>query len=74
MVTAMFKKTLIALSLLVIQQAQAAPVRDKHWALLANQLFPALVDLGAARPAEKAPAARRARIEACQQDLSLIHI
>ena len=72
MVTAMFKKTLIALSLLVIQQAQAAPVRDKHWALLANQLFPALVDLGAARPAEKAPAARRARIEACQQDTACV--
>lgn len=72
MVTAMFKKTLIALSLLVIQQAQAAPVRDKHWALLANQLFPALVDLGAARPAEKAPAARRARIEACQQDTTCV--
>ncbi|USX22042.1 YdcF family protein [Oxalobacteraceae bacterium OTU3REALA1] len=68
----MFKKTLIALSLLVIQQAQAAPVRDKHWALLANQLFPALVDLGAARPAEKAPAARRARIEACQQDTTCV--
>nr|WP_315221384.1 YdcF family protein [uncultured Duganella sp.] len=68
----MFKKTLIALSLLVIQQAQAAPVRDKHWALLANQLFPALVDLGAARPAEKAPAARRARIEACQQDTACV--
>ena len=72
MVTAMFKKTLIVLSLLVIQQAQAAPVRDKHWALLANQLFPALVDLGAARPAEKAPAARRARIEACQQDTACV--
>lgn len=68
----MIKKTLLALSLLMIQQAQAAPVRDKHWALLADQLFPALVDLGAARPAEKAPAARRARIEACQQDTACV--
>ena len=72
MVTAMFKKTLIALSLIVIQQAQAAPVGDKHWALLANQLFPALVDLGAARPATTAPAARRARIDACQQDTACV--
>jgi hypothetical protein len=62
----------IVISLLLAQQVHAAPVRDKHWALLANQLFPALVDLGAARPAVTAPAARRARIDACQQDTACV--
>ena len=51
MVSQMIKKTLIALSLLLIQQAHAAPVRDQHWSRLANQLFPALMDMGAVRPA-----------------------
>jgi len=71
----MIKKSrtaVIAISLLLAQQVHAAPVRDKHWALLANQLFPALVDLGAARPAVTAPAARRARIDACQQDTACV--
>ncbi|MEV4780528.1 YdcF family protein [Burkholderia sp. LMU1-1-1.1] len=62
----------IVISLLLAQQVHSAPVRDKHWALLANQLFPALVDLGAARPAVTAPAARRARIDACQQDTACV--
>ena len=66
------KTAVIVISLLLAQQVHAAPVRDKHWALLANQLFPALVDLGAARPAVTAPAARRARIDACQQDTACV--
>jgi hypothetical protein len=72
MVKPMIKKTLIAISLLLVQQAHAAPVRDKHWSLLANQLFPALVDMGAARPHPAMPAARRARIDACQQDAACV--
>jgi hypothetical protein len=51
MIKKTMKKTLIAVSLLLIQQAHAAPARDQHWSKLANQLFPALMDLGAARPA-----------------------
>jgi hypothetical protein len=68
MVTPMMKKTIMTISLLLAQQAHAAPVRDQHWSRLANQLFPALVDLGAARPAVAAPAERRARIDACKQE------
>lgn len=82
MVNRMIKKTLITLSLILIQQAHAAPVRDQHWSRLANQLFPALMDMGAARPAAgpakganaaaPAPAARRIRIEACKQDSACV--
>jgi hypothetical protein len=68
MVNKMIKKTIIALSLLLAQQAHAAPVRDQHWSLLARQLFPALVDMGGARPDAAVPAGRRARIEACKQE------
>lgn len=43
-------------------------MRDQHWALVARQLFPALVDMGAARPVAAIPAGRRARIDACTQE------
>jgi hypothetical protein len=72
MVTPMMKKTIMTISLLLAQQAHAAPVRDQHWSRLANQLFPALVDLGAARPAVAAPAERRARIDACKQEIACV--
>ncbi|WP_217907251.1 YdcF family protein [Janthinobacterium sp. PC23-8] len=69
MVSPMIRKSLLALSLLLAQQAHAAPVRDQHWALLAKQLFPALVDMGAARPAlaTAVVSARLRRIDACRQ-------
>ena len=72
MVSPMIKKTLIAISLLLAQQAHAAPVRDKHWSLLANQLFPALMDMGAARPRAAVPPERRARVDACKQDAACV--
>jgi hypothetical protein len=72
MVNPMMKKTIMTISLLLAQQAYAAPVRDQHWSLLANQLFPALVDLGAARPAVTAPAERRTRIDACKQETACV--
>ncbi len=72
MVNPMMKKTIITISLLLAQQAYAAPVRDQHWSLLANQLFPALVDMGAARPAIALPAERRARIDACKQETACV--
>jgi len=72
MVNPMMKKTIITISLLLAQQAHAAPVRDQHWSLLANQLFPALVDMGAARPGIPAPAERRARIDACKQETACV--
>lgn len=74
MVNHMIRKTILAISLLLIQQAHAAPVRDQHWSKLANQLFPALVDLGAARPgpAITAPAERRTRIDACRQEAACV--
>lgn len=70
MVTTMIRKSLLALSLLLAQQAHATPVRDEHWALMANQLFPALVDMGAARPANATAVltGRLARINACRQE------
>lgn len=70
MVSLMLRSSLLALTLLLAQQADAHPVRDQHWALLANQLFPALVDLGAARPADASPllSGRLARIHACRQE------
>ena len=72
MVNPMMKKTIMTISLLLAQQAHAAPVRDQHWSLLANQLFPALVDIGAARPGIPAPAERRARIDACKQETACV--
>lgn len=68
MVSTMIRKTVIALSLLLAQQVHAAPVRDQHWSLLANRLFPALVDMGAAPPGTAVLAGRRARIDACKQE------
>jgi len=72
MVNNMIKKTLIAISLLVIQQAHAAPVRDLHWSKLANQLFPALVDMGATRAGATSPAERRTRLDACKQETACV--
>lgn len=68
MMKKMMKKTIIAISLLLAQQAHGAPVRDQHWSLVASQLFPALVDMGAARLGAAAAPGRRARIDACQQE------
>jgi hypothetical protein len=65
-------KKIIAVSLLLAQQAYAAPVRDQHWARLANQLFPALVDMGAARPGAAMPVERRIRIDACKQEVACL--
>jgi hypothetical protein len=73
MVNRMMKKTLLplsfALSLAWSLPGGAAPVTDQHWSLLARQLFPALSDMGNARlaNANAVLAARRARIDACQQ-------
>lgn len=72
MVTPMMKKTMMTISLLLAQQAYAAPVRDQHWSRLANQLFPALVDMGAARPVIQLPTERRARIDACKQETACV--
>jgi hypothetical protein len=62
------RKTLIAIALVLAQQAHAAPVRDQQWSLLANQLFPALVDMGTARINPPVLAERRARLDACKQE------
>jgi hypothetical protein len=71
MVNPMIKK-IIAISLLLAHQAHAAAVRDQHWTRLADQLFPALVDLGAAKPGAVVPAERRQRIDACKQDSACV--
>lgn len=51
--------------------AIAAPARDKHWALLAGRLFPALTALAQSREgahvASSVRAERRKRLEACQR-------
>lgn len=63
----MMKKTLLALTLLTSLPGWAAPVGDQHWSLLANQLFPALMDLKLAHLNPPLLHERRARIEACKQ-------
>jgi len=74
----MKRALLVAACLLSMAQAvQAAPVRDAHWALLGNQLFPAMLDLGAST-AQEAPALqevlarRRGRFDACQHETACI--
>ncbi|MCU6499174.1 YdcF family protein [Rugamonas sp. A1-17] len=70
MVIKMIKKSTLAaltLSLLTALPGGAAPLHDQQWSLIANRLFPALVDMGQARTGSAALAARRARIDACQQ-------
>ena len=71
MVKPMIKKTLLPLSFVLSLAwslpGAAAPVTDQHWSLLARQLFPALSDLSNAHLDNAVLAARRARIDACQQ-------
>src|SRR5450830_538223 len=74
----MKRAILVAACLLSMAQAvQAAPVSDSHWALLGNQLFPAMLDLGAST-AQEAPALqevlarRRGRFDACQHETACI--
>lgn len=71
MVKPMIKKTLLPLSFVLSLAwslpGGAAPVTDQHWSLLARQLFPALSDLSNAHLDNAVLAARRARIDACQQ-------
>ncbi|WP_205746822.1 YdcF family protein [Duganella callida] len=57
----------MALSLLASLPGGAAPVRDQHWSLIANQLFPALTDLGNAHAAVGILSERRARMDACKE-------
>jgi hypothetical protein len=74
-VSDVIKPTILAISLLLALPGHSAPVRDQHWSLIANQLFPALVDLGAVQTNDGQKrgglstilASRRARIDACQQ-------
>jgi hypothetical protein len=68
MVKPIIRKTFIAVALLLAQQAHAAPVRDQQWSLLANQLFPALMDMGTARINPPVLAERRTRLDACKQE------
>src|SRR5450830_1587466 len=67
----------VSLAASLLSAAQAAPVRDAHWALLGNQLFPAMLDLGAdtaqAAPALKdVLARRRVRFDACQHEAACV--
>ncbi|MRW83160.1 YdcF family protein [Pseudoduganella sp. FT26W] len=68
MVKPIIRKTFIAVALLLAQQAHAAPVRDQQWSLLANQLFPALMDMGTAHINPPVLAERRTRLDACKQE------
>ena len=68
MMTNMRKQFLLAAALAVALPAKAAPVTDQHWALMANQLFPAVASVKAKPQPGLATVLdnRKKRIDACQ--------
>jgi hypothetical protein len=66
----MSKHFILAMALAITLPSQAAPVRDQHWALLAQRMFPAVTSLPAGRQPERLATVldnRKKRIDACQQ-------
>lgn len=64
------RKHLLAVALAIALPSHAAPVRDQHWALMAERMFPAVASLPAGRqPARLAAVldSRKKRIDACLQ-------
>lgn len=72
MVTNMSKHFMLAAVLAIALPSHAAPVRDQHWVLLADRMFPLVASMkaGSGRPPASLAAVlddRKKRIDACQQ-------
>ena len=65
----MTKHLIFAIALAIALPSRAAPVRDQHWALMAQRMFPAVASLPAGRQPERLATvldARKKRIDACE--------
>ena len=66
----MKKHLMLAMALAIALPSQAEPVRDQHWGLMAQRMFPAVSSLQAGRVPERLATVldtRKKRIDACQQ-------
>lgn len=65
----MTKHLIFAIALAIALPSRAAPVRDQHWVLMAQRMFPAVASLPAGRQPERLATvldARKKRIDACE--------
>ena len=65
----MTKHLIFAIALAIALPSRAAPVRDQHWVLMAQRMFPAVASLPAGRQPDRLATvldARKKRIDACQ--------
>jgi len=65
----MTKHLIFAIALAIALPSRAAPVRDQHWVLMAQRMFPAVASLPAGRQPDRLATvldARKKRIDACE--------